>query len=83
MAQHTMLTFVDLIEKGIILHAGPRIVEAVINNLQTTFPGTNLWDDSSANQQILSSLQNGFILPQSYKPLVHFLNKITAILRQL
>ena len=66
---------VDLTTEGGILHADPRTVEAVLDGLQTTFQALTSGGDSSATDPRFPV--NGFPHGrQSYKPLVHLLNKI-------
>ena len=67
--------YVDLTTEDGILHADPRTVEAVIESLGTTFEALNSGGDSSATDPRLPV--NGFHhQSQSYKPLIHLLNKI-------
>ncbi len=71
---------VNLTTKHGILHADPTIVKAVNNSLQTTFKALTSGGHSSATNPRFPA--NGFLHKhQSYKPLVHLLNKIidTAI----
>jgi len=69
--------YVDLTttEDG-ILHADPRAVEAVIDNLGTTFQALTSGGDLSATDPRfpIDGFSHEF---QSYEPLVHLLNKIT------
>ena len=67
--------YVDLTTEDGILYADPKTVEAVTNNLGTTFEALTSGGDSSSSNPRLPV--NGFHREcQSYEPFVHLLNKI-------
>ena len=67
--------YVDLTAEDAILHADPRIVEAVMDSLRTTFQTLTSGGVSSATNPRFPL--NGFTLEsRSYRPLAHLLNKI-------